>query len=1060
MSTELKTEKKSDSDDPEMSDREIKPKFVVGRKKYGRRSRPLDDVQTFASGGTQSESDDEADESSLSLYDSPSSDQKLRNQSSTETSSSKSSNNKVKRSVSQSEMQESKRRRPISANHRLKRCASLPPQSRNIHGRRFVKAGNQANVENLSINLQEIWKSISTDTNREELKVTLDQLEQVCEKLGLHSIGAKQAAIEAFDKISIPLESTISYQQFVDLVQNDSNVLSSRENSMDTVAMIDQKTPTDDDSYTLSTITREAGSVGSDIIIEMWENAGVVSASALLVGLGFYGNEIQIAELITTLEEEIQRTTNEKEILPLVKASLTLHKAEVGALRHAFKQIIEENKKLYSNNKEMNKRAALLAQEVDERHMSMEKTTKREIQTMESRHSETIKQLTDQLQQERDQYTAINVRLENRIKNLESEENKLKAELSAALEENSALDAEKCDLQNQITDLYEQNIKLNQEVAELEDLKAVELKKEKENEEILELMDKVSSLQIENSNLRDKNDELTTEIEGLNIELNRNKTLRKALSRVNDASSEIGSQDEISGTIEQEMNGTGAIKRRGDSPSKIRLPEESPRQGKLRKCHNTEGGNESETSGEWMALNSELNANSMPSQQSTNVTTTSGFSQESDSMSDTDTVKLLKQKISELQSKLDAIPKDKEEWIKENGALKQRCQDLEASLEQMRKEYEDCEDYWQNKLSEERILYEEEQRQSDDKFTELLSKMSEYEEQFASATEKDGKLSPIAENSMLEQQYTALEAEMEEMIEKARASLDERDKEIDELKAKIKQMRSKDYNTPPTPPRVDTPDSPASSTISYLFWNQSSIHGPARDYQNPVYKQKPAVKEGISFKEEEEANMRKSISPIQKPVKQGDDDGKSVKSVATTHSVHHSTRSSSPIDYNDIQLKERNLKEEVQMLAYQRDSLISELQQLQEAKPILAQAYTHTPHPNLTNRIQYLEQKNKQLQNVLKQQQQYMETVVHQAWNQQRLEIIELRNRLEAQTVVITEQAQRLANADLLAKDLFVENSHLTSAIQRLEQQRTRQALLQLSQHLPHLNQQGLGHLP
>lgn len=39
-------------------------------------------------------------------------------------------------------------------------------------------------------------------------------------------------------------------------------------------------------------------------------------------------------------------------------------------------------------------------------------------------------------------------------------------------------------------------------------------------------------------------------------------------------------------------------------------------------------------------------------------------------------------------------------------------------------------------------------------------------------------------------------------------------------------------------------------------------------------------------------------------------------------------------------MRERNLKEEVQMLAYQRDSLISELQQLQEAKPILAQAYT------------------------------------------------------------------------------------------------------------------------
>lgn len=760
---------------------------------------------------------------------------------------------------------------------------------------------NEIDVENLSINLQEIWTSISTDPNRDELKISLAQLESVCEKLGLHNAGAKQAALEAFDKLSIPLGGAISYQQFVNLVQNDANVLSSRENSMDTVAGIDaaaqESKSSDEDRYCLSAITREAGFVDSDIIIEMWESSGVVSASALLVGLGFYGNEIQISELITTLEDEIQRTTNEKEILPLLKASLTLHKAEVGALRHAFKQIIDENKKLYSNNKEMNKRAAILAQEVDERHMSIEKTTKKEIQTLESRHAETIKQLSEQITTERDQYTAINVRLENRIKNLESEENKLKAELSSLLEENSSLDLEKCDLQNQITDLYEQNIKLNQEIAELEDLKAVELRKEKENEEILELMDKVSSLQIENSNLRDKNDELTTEIEGLNIEMSRYK-MRKALNRGSDVVVE-GSQDETnSGTIDQEMNGTGAMKRRGDSPSKIRLSEESPRQGKLRKCHND--GNESETSGEWMALNSELNQNSsLSSVHQATLTTTSGFSQDTDdaSMSDTDTVKLLKQKVSELQSKLGAMPKDQDAWMRENKTLKQRCQDLEASLEQMRKEYEDCEDYWQNKLAEERVLYEEEQRQSDDKFTELLSKMSEYEEQFASATEKDGKLSPIAENSMLEQQYLALETEMEELIEKARASIDERDKEIDELKAKLKQSRvvnsnnnnnnnAKDYS-PPTPPRVDTPDSPASSTISYLFWNQSTIHGPARDYQNPVYKtQTSNANQGISFKEEEEANNRKSISPIQKPVKVHDEcDGRSVKSVATTHSV-------------------------------------------------------------------------------------------------------------------------------------------------------------------------------
>jgi ninein len=47
-----------------------------------------------------------------------------------------------------------------------------------------------------------------------------------------------------------------------------------------------------------------------------------------------------------------------------------------------------------------------------------------------------------------------------------------------------------------------------------------------------------------------------------------------------------------------------------------------------------------------------------------------------------------------------------------------------------------------------------------------------------------------------------------------------------------------------------------------------------------------------------------------------------------------------------------------------------------------------------------------------------------------------------------------LANADILVKDLYIENSHLSANIQRLEQQRTRQALMQLNQQMP----QNFGH--
>ena len=75
-----------------------------------------------------------------------------------------------------------------------------------------------------------------------------------------------------------------------------------------------------------------------------------------------------------------------------------------------------------------------------------------------------------------------------------------------------------------------------------------------------------------------------------------------------------------------------------------------------------------------------------------------------------------------------------------------------------------------------------------------------------------------------------------------------------------------------------------------------------------------------------------------------------------------------------------------------------------------------------------------------------------ETWQQQRSEINELRNTLETQGIIINEQAQRLANSDLLVKDLYVENSQLTAAIQRLEQQRSRSNLL--------LQHQGIGSVP
>lgn len=69
-----------------------------------------------------------------------------------------------------------------------------------------------------------------------------------------------------------------------------------------------------------------------------------------------------------------------------------------------------------------------------------------------------------------------------------------------------------------------------------------------------------------------------------------------------------------------------------------------------------------------------------------------------------------------------------------------------------------------------------------------------------------------------------------------------------------------------------------------------------------------------------------------------------------------------------------------------------------------------------------------------------------EAWRQHQVDLNELHSRIEAQAVLIADQTQRLQNADILVKDLYVENSHLTATVQRLEQQRARVNLIHQQQ--------------
>lgn len=545
-------------------------------------------------------------------------------------------------------------------------------------------------------------------------------------------------------------------------------------------------------------------------------------------------------------------------------------KTEVNAMQKSLRHAAYENKQLHANVRELNRRSFMLAQEVDERHANLEAAAREELRQLELRHSEIVRELTAQLSGDREQWSQLNAKLEQRIKQYETDDAKHRAEMLRLRNENSALEKEQESMQSQVTDLLEMNIKLNNEIVEVQQSGDDALRDGSETEEMLELMDKISKLQMENSSLRDKNDELVSELEEVHIELNKMKS-RKQLRF--DQTNSGGEDNGSSGGESSNVSTNSATKRRGDSPSKAKRSEESPRLGKLRKYHNDNSEGESETSGDWLALNSELNQS-----QQTNATT-SGFSQDFSSLNDhkDDEIKELKSKIVKLETELNAV-KETQKEVDEGEAMAigdasgkthvERIQELEASLEQMQKEYEACEDYWQGKLNEERQLYEEEQRISDEKFSELLKKMAEYEEQFSASTDKDddGRLSPIEEKCQLEQQYADLEAETEEFREHARQIFEEKQQELEQLQTRVKELERRvsiaSTNANGEPMKISDAESVASSPISYL-WNQSTIQAPTRDYQNPAWNRTITLESNDKITVDD--LPRQTISPIQRP---------------------------------------------------------------------------------------------------------------------------------------------------------------------------------------------------
>lgn len=542
---------------------------------------------------------------------------------------------------------------------------------------------------------------------------------------------------------------------------------------------------------------------------------------------------------------------------------------------------------------EANERANLLAQEIDEHHVRLEKSRQDQLKQLEQRHAEITKDLSIQCSTEREAHTAALKALDRQLQVVQHEEQQVRARLVSVIQENQSLETEVETLTEQVSKLKSSNTQLSLQVqhlaAEHEEVETCD--DGRESEQIILLVNRIKKLQEEVALLRDQNDELTAEVEFMKNRSFDNKSSEAGPSslpnapteklndrrhepsgfgpissngwcknvavevddtKLSDLSNAIGSivrelksllnaktqctsdycafrnniSDIITG-LETNLSRVsvapttadviGASSKKTEVENELEVECEERTSESLRDLVVSQNDKaklaKRISQSDELINNIDKNFNNLDTKSATKrkITSLRDYPPRKDDVSTSlDFSRIEKDKSNitlnvthsssgvdseeNVRETLSDLLKDQEaKHAMEKKQLTDRCAELERSLDLLRTEYEQCEDYWAAKLEEERQLFEQEQKMTDDKFTELIAKMTEYEEQF-NPNEKarsDGRLSPIEEKFNLEDQYADLEEEFEALKTETDELLSQKDSEIKELQEKLSKEKQR-----------------------------------------------------------------------------------------------------------------------------------------------------------------------------------------------------------------------------------------------------------------------------
>lgn len=252
------------------------------------------------------------------------------------------------------------------------------------------------------------------------------------------------------------------------------------------------------------------GALPGELVAETWERAGVQRPRRLLAELGFGGAAVHAPALERALDEEVRALAEPADARSLLlQAALALSRLRHARAQHTAAATAAERDRLRADLAESNRRARVLAQEVDENHAKLEAELTANLRRAEARHTEATRAAETALAAERERAANERAALEGEVSRRAETEARMRADVASSRRRAEEAEARAVAAEERAGAADRERARLTAQLREATSCAGPP----PDTPEAHVLASRVDELRAENKLLRDRCDELCCELE-------------------------------------------------------------------------------------------------------------------------------------------------------------------------------------------------------------------------------------------------------------------------------------------------------------------------------------------------------------------------------------------------------------------------------------------------------------------------------------------------------------------------------------------------------------------